>query len=51
MPKLIASLKDCFVEEVNDVNLEESKHCYKLLWYCAEKMNYGDFYQAWNEGS
>ena len=40
MPKLIASLKDCF--------LEESKHCYKLLWYCAEKMNYEDFYQAWN---
>ena len=48
MPKLIASLKDCFYEEVNEVNLEESKHCYKLLWYCAEKMNYGDFYRAWN---
>ncbi|MEM7716946.1 MAG: AAA family ATPase, partial [Cyanobacteria bacterium P01_A01_bin.68] len=40
MTKLIASLKDCF--------LEESKHCYKLLWYCAEKMSYGDFYRAWN---
>ena len=48
MPKLIASLKDCFYEEVNEVNLEESKHCYKLLWYCAEKMNYGHFYRAWN---
>ncbi len=47
IPKLIASLKDCFIEEVNDVNLED-RHCYKLLWYCAEKMNYGDFYQAWN---
>ncbi len=40
MPKLIASLKSCFYEE--------SKHCYKLLWFCAEKMNYGDFYLAWN---
>ncbi|MGB3758275.1 MAG: NACHT domain-containing protein [Rivularia sp. (in: cyanobacteria)] len=40
MPKLIASLKDRF--------LEEDRHCYKLLWYCAEKMNYGDFYRAWN---
>ncbi len=48
MPKLIASLKDCFLEELNDVNLEEDRHCYKLLWYCAEKMNYGDFYRAWN---
>jgi predicted NACHT family NTPase len=47
MPKLIASLKDCFVEEVYDVNLED-RHCYKLLWYCAEKMNYRDFYRAWN---
>jgi HEAT repeat protein len=47
MPKLIASLKDCFVEEVYDVNLED-RHCYKLLWYCAEKMNSRDFYRAWN---
>ncbi|MGB3655132.1 MAG: AAA family ATPase, partial [Rivularia sp. (in: cyanobacteria)] len=50
IPKLIAYLKDCFVEEVNDVNLED-RHCYKLLWHCAEKMNYGDFYRAWNQGS
>jgi predicted NACHT family NTPase len=48
MAKLIGSLKDCFYEEVNEINLEESKHCYKLLWYCAEKMNYRDFYRAWN---
>jgi predicted NACHT family NTPase len=48
MPKLIASLKSCFYEEVNEINLEESKYCYKLLWYCAEKMNYGDFVRAWN---
>ncbi|AFY56688.1 putative NTPase (NACHT family) [Rivularia sp. PCC 7116] len=48
MFKLIASLKDCFFEEITD-NLEESKHCYKLLWYCAEKMNYQDFYRAWND--
>ncbi|MEO1430992.1 MAG: NACHT domain-containing protein [Cyanobacteria bacterium J06633_8] len=48
MAKLITSLKDCFFEEITD-NLEESKHCYKLLWYCAEKMNYEDFYKAWND--
>ncbi|MEM6399210.1 MAG: NACHT domain-containing protein [Cyanobacteria bacterium P01_D01_bin.116] len=48
MPKLIISLKDCFFEEIDEANLEQSKHCYKLLWYCAEKMNYGDFYRAWN---
>ncbi|MEM9922447.1 MAG: NACHT domain-containing protein [Cyanobacteria bacterium P01_D01_bin.50] len=48
IPQLIISLKDCFLEEINDINLEESRHCYKLLWYCAEKMNYGDFYQIWN---
>ena len=48
MAKLIISLKDCFFEEITD-NLEEYKHCYKLLWYCAEKMNYEDFYKAWND--
>ena len=47
MPKLISLLKDCVFEEVNEVNSED-RHCYKLLWYCAEKMNYGDFHQAWN---
>ncbi|BAY81814.1 hypothetical protein NIES267_12910 [Calothrix parasitica NIES-267] len=48
MSKLIASLKDCFLEEINETNLEASKYCYKLLWYCAEKMNYENFYRAWN---
>ncbi|MCJ8283130.1 MAG: hypothetical protein MJK14_25840 [Rivularia sp. ALOHA_DT_140] len=51
MPKLITSLKGCFLPEIDDINSEKSKkykHYYKLLWYCAEKMNYSDFYRAWN---
>jgi HEAT repeat protein len=26
-------------------------HCYKLLWYCAQKLSYESFSQAWNRTS
>ncbi len=48
MSQLITSLKDDFNKEVTHVNLTEYRHSYKLLWYCAEKMQYRDFYRAWN---
>ncbi|MBD2774372.1 HEAT repeat domain-containing protein [Iningainema tapete] len=48
MPALIKSLKDCFSDIVSEIEMEKFCHCYKLLWYCAEKMTYLDFYQAWH---
>jgi predicted NACHT family NTPase len=48
MPELIISLRECFSDKVSDIEIEKSPHSYKLLWYCAQKMSYHDFYQAWH---
>ncbi|GAA6620285.1 HEAT repeat domain-containing protein [Scytonema sp. NUACC26] len=48
IPELIGLLKNCFSDEVNDNELEEFRHCYKLLWYCSEKMKYIDFFRIWH---
>ncbi|BAZ09226.1 PBS lyase HEAT-like repeat protein [Calothrix sp. NIES-4071] len=53
IPKLIASIKDCFYNNVEtrhvaSLNMEQYRYCYKLIWYCAEKMTYLDFYQIWH---
>ncbi|MBW4670960.1 MAG: HEAT repeat domain-containing protein [Cyanomargarita calcarea GSE-NOS-MK-12-04C] len=47
MPALIAFFKDCFSNQVRDIEMEQFRHCYKLVWHCAEKMTYLEFYQAW----
>ncbi|BDA73459.1 PBS lyase HEAT-like repeat [Calothrix sp. PCC 7716] len=47
IPKLIASIKDCFFN-LDEEEMQRHRHCYKLIWYCAEKMTYLDFYQAWH---
>ncbi|WP_341526823.1 HEAT repeat domain-containing protein [Nostoc sp. UHCC 0302] len=48
LPEVIASLKDCFSNQVCEHELEQFRDCYKLLWYCAENMNYLEFYQIWH---
>ncbi len=52
IPKLIASIKNCFCNDVETLHVtsleEQYRHCYKLIWYCAEKMTYLDFYQIWH---
>ncbi len=55
IPELITSLKHCFAQKINSENdvqeneakMEKYRHCYKLIWYCAEKMTYDQFYRAW----
>lgn len=49
IPQLIASLKDCFAMQVDETAMEQHRHCYKLVWHCAEKMPYLDFYRAWHQ--
>ena len=48
MPALITFFKDCFSNQVTDIEMEQFRHCYKLVWHCAEKMTYLEFYQAWH---
>ncbi|MDJ0620201.1 MAG: NACHT domain-containing protein [Calothrix sp. MO_192.B10] len=47
IPEAIAFFKDCFSDEVTQEEMEEFRHCYKLLWYYAEQINYADFHQVW----
>ncbi|GAB1539202.1 hypothetical protein NUACC21_18670 [Scytonema sp. NUACC21] len=48
IPELISLFKNCFSDEVKEDELDRFRHCYKLLWYCSEKMNYIDFYKVWH---
>jgi predicted NACHT family NTPase len=48
IPELIGLLRNCFSDEVQENELEEFRHCYKLLWYCSEKMKYVDFFRIWH---
>ena len=49
IPQLIVGLKDCFADDVTEDELEDFRHCYKLLWHCSQKMSYIDFYQLWHQ--
>ncbi len=48
LQEVIISLRDCFEDEVNSDVADTLGFCYKLLWYCAENMNYLEFYQVWH---
>jgi len=50
LPEVIASLKDCFSDQVCEQELEKFREFYKLLWHCAENMTYLEFYQVWHQG-
>ncbi|WP_193196891.1 HEAT repeat domain-containing protein [Nostoc sp. MG11] len=51
LPEVIASLKNCFSEQVCEQELEKFRESYKLLWHCAENMTYLEFYQIWHQES
>ncbi|MBF2062955.1 MAG: NACHT domain-containing protein [Calothrix sp. C42_A2020_038] len=46
--KLVPLLKDCFSNQMS-LEMEQYRHCYKLIWYCGEKLTYVDFHQAWHK--
>ncbi|MBE9186378.1 HEAT repeat domain-containing protein [Microcoleus sp. LEGE 07076] len=45
---IVSGLKDWLTSEIseNDSNLYDN--CYEVIWNCAQKMTYPDFYQAWH---
>ncbi|WP_017655667.1 NACHT domain-containing protein [Fortiea contorta] len=47
IPQAIASLQDYF-EHHHPSILEQHHDCYKLLWHCAETIEYPEFYQIWH---
>jgi len=49
LPKVIKILKTFFSNQVTENEIEKNPDFYKLLWHCAENINYVDFYQIWHE--
>ncbi|OUL23835.1 AAA family ATPase [Nostoc sp. T09] len=47
-PEVVISLKNCCFDKFSDNELEQCRDCYKLIWHCAENMDYLDFYQVWH---
>ncbi|MBW4643832.1 MAG: HEAT repeat domain-containing protein [Goleter apudmare HA4340-LM2] len=48
MPALIAALKDDFDHGICESESEQLYEYYKLIWHCAETMEYVEFYQIWH---
>ncbi|OUL21919.1 AAA family ATPase [Nostoc sp. RF31YmG] len=47
-PEVVTSLKNCCFDKFSDNKLELCRDCYKLIWHCAENMDYLEFYQVWH---
>ncbi len=45
------ALKHNLTHEVYENNFNLYKHCYKLLWQCAQNLPYPKFYQAWHHNT
>ncbi|BAY12007.1 HEAT repeat domain-containing protein [Calothrix sp. NIES-2098] len=46
-PEVITSLK-YYCDKFIDRELELCQDCYKLMWHCAENMDYLEFYRVWH---
>ncbi len=45
---VVSALKDCLSNEVYKSNFDRFDQCYKVVWDCAMKLPYPQFYQAWH---
>ena len=45
---VVSGLKDCLTSEVRENDFKRYENCYLVIWDCAEKMTYPEFYQAWH---
>ncbi|BAY65449.1 hypothetical protein NIES22_55550 [Calothrix brevissima NIES-22] len=48
-PNAIASLKNCNCQQFLNDERERCRDCYKLIWHCADNMDYLDFSQIWHQ--
>jgi len=45
---VIKGLKDCLSEKTYHEDFIRFKYCYKIVWHCAQNMNYPSFYEVWH---
>ncbi|EKF05447.1 MULTISPECIES: HEAT repeat domain-containing protein [unclassified Tolypothrix] len=48
LPQIIAALKNSNCYQVLDDEWERYRNSFKLLWHCAENMDYLEFYRIWH---
>jgi hypothetical protein len=46
---VINAMKNCWQNSLHRNDIELYRHCYGIIWHCAQNMPYPDFYQAWNQ--
>jgi HEAT repeat protein/GTPase SAR1 family protein len=46
---VVSGLKEYIQDEVYRNDFERFKHCYEVIWHCAQNMTYPAFYQAWHQ--
>jgi predicted NACHT family NTPase len=49
LPEVVASLKNIYGGQFPSHKLENYRDCYKLIWHCAENMDYLEFYRIWHQ--
>ncbi|MFB2980241.1 HEAT repeat domain-containing protein [Microseira sp. BLCC-F43] len=47
LPEVVSSLKQYLSQETYKNNIDRYRECYNIIGYCAQNMNYPEFYQAW----
>ncbi|WP_254174758.1 HEAT repeat domain-containing protein [Planktothrix pseudagardhii] len=48
---VVFTLKHNLTDEVYENNFNLYKHCYSLLWQCAQNLPYPKFYQVWHHNT
>ena len=49
MTVLVTALKDYLSDEVHENEFKRYRDYYDIIWHCAEKLPYLDFYKAWHQ--
>jgi hypothetical protein len=48
MPFVVSILQHYLADEVYETNFDRFRHCYKLIWHCAQTLPYPYFHQSWH---
>ncbi|MBW4495306.1 MAG: HEAT repeat domain-containing protein [Oscillatoria princeps RMCB-10] len=48
MALAVTGLKDCLFDETYENDSWRFHDCYTVIWHCAQRMPYPEFYQAWH---
>ncbi|MEG4403109.1 NACHT domain-containing protein [Microcoleus sp. N9_A4] len=47
-PLVVEGLRNCLYRKTDKDDVDRYFHCYGVIWHCAQKMSYPEFYSAWH---